>query len=882
LILLIGEREAIAFSMIQQLAVAQPTCDSKLALAHAQSLHWWTPLEPGTSEKLWADAMTACPEDPTAQYAAGIDKLLKSLASGCGGSDVLPPDGRDDILGEFAELQRDHPALAAGFVGEGELRLGQAREAQSRGLRPFWVRSQLASALAAFKAAAARSSDPEIARGVARVHIAQGDLPAAYEALTPVLNQDPPWPTVALAAELLAASGKTERALATAADLSESEYFAEPDTLVLSGGSLPYPVTQMVGHAKSRESGFFDFSGGCGGSLVGDTSFLPTSRPLPPSDGDMAFDEVMALADPTAGLEIAADEDADQHQSRMDGRQHLLRTWGKYPEAVTVIEEWVRYYPTDWLAFDRLGEAKYLAGDYTAAVNAFDRSLALNDSSFRDPWYFSGAAIGVGWTTLRLGAALLHTDRKSEAKALFEAALTMQVVDQNGVEDPSVRFHALGQLAEIDYKNDDYKACLAKLEEAIAIGESYEAENKGSYLLRGAEEQRASAAALQLEEAEAARRWAERARTRDPDSPLFIETLAEGTKATGDAAQAITDYEAALSVDRSLFSTWNNLGVLLWKDGQEAAAEEAFQNAVLARPEYATAWFNLGTIWSSEPQLLSAIAAQGALGKAARLDGSLRNAEPTVLFDDVVYDAGVDIARDIPAQWRLTETVQPDRSRLTISLVAMLIFRMAWTLGADKIIERAIETVLKGGSAGLPPQWLRWITSARPHWSIMAAISGGVALWVAGLNGWLAWLLAALAVAGALGLHLLTTGSVSASTTGRSSWPLASVVTGSLAPFGFGFAPPPVLRDESNARVLRVRIGALVLGGLATMYLALAWATSLPLASLLASAALLITSSALVPVRPLDGAWLSLKKVPEVLITVALAGATLVTGMGWV
>jgi Zn-dependent protease len=72
----------------------------------------------------------------------------------------------------------------------------------------------------------------------------------------------------------------------------------------------------------------------------------------------------------------------------------------------------------------------------------------------------------------------------------------------------------------------------------------------------------------------------------------------------------------------------------------------------------------------------------------------------------------------------------------------------------------------------------------------------------------------------------------------------------------------------------------IVLGVAALSYCGLAWATGVPLTRASATAGLLLLSSALVPVTPLDGAHLGLRKWADWTITLALAGFTVLFALG--
>ncbi|MDR0415902.1 MAG: tetratricopeptide repeat protein, partial [Propionibacteriaceae bacterium] len=138
-------------------------------------------------------------------------------------------------------------------------------------------------------------------------------------------------------------------------------------------------------------------------------------------------------------------------------------------------------------------------------------------------------------------------------------------------------------------------------------------------------------------------------------------------------------YQAALDLDPSLFSSWNNLGVLLAQDGQAEAAADAFKHAIQAVPDYSYAWFNLGVVAAGQSGFRAFVLSQGALGKAGALDADWKGQDPVLAFDDEVYQSGLDVSKPIPPDWHLAQSVRSNTPVITVGLVLMVL----WRLGRD-------------------------------------------------------------------------------------------------------------------------------------------------------------------------------------------------------
>jgi hypothetical protein len=205
-------------------------------------------------------------------------------------------------------------------------------------------------------------------------------------------------------------------------------------------------------------------------------------------------------------------------------------------------------------------------------------------------------------------------------------------------------------------------------------------------------------------------------------------------------------------------------------------------------------------------------------------------------------------------------------------MIMIVLVRIVRTVLKDWVWGRHTENALVQANTGL---MFAKFSRARPHWLWTAGISASAAILLAAPTSWFEWLLVSLISIGLIGTHIVVSriGTGRSQDTVRASWMPASVVTAALAFALVGFTPSPVLRDGVADRRRIARMGAATLAFAVVCYFVVARTTGAPIASVAAETSLLVLASTLVPVHPLDGSALELRRSTETVITFALAGA---------
>jgi len=590
--------------------------------------------------------------------------------------------------------------------------------------------------------------------------------------------------------------------------------------------------------------------------------------------------------------------------TQLDYLQDFWRYYGNMDTAATLVDQWIDQYEiaeynmTEPLAWERLGEIRFLQQRWDESAQASQHAVELYAGYVQG----FGASIdsylnnltGPGWARLRVAAAQRMAGHADETNDLYTEAMDLQnVYDSGGMISygSNLETFLLLEEGQAAYDQHDYSSAVDFMTRSITAREK--TGNVG-----GVQEQIISASYFAMNQPQDALDWAEKALAFDPYSPLYQEAVADAKRALGtqtpssipsgtstsaatsdeSRTEMIADYQSALDLNSSLFSSWNNMGVLLAQDGQTDAAIDAFKNALAAREDYATAWFNLGTIEASQPGFRAFVLSEGALGKAGLLNPALKDVDPVLTFDDEVYSSDIDVSKPIPADWHLSQSIRSTPNTLTAALIAMIALRVGWAVGKDWFSGRWAEGAIRKWNmrSGVVARFKRW----HPRPFITTVITLSALIFLGGSAGWIEVAFCAAVGSALLLLHAMVPRLQAKDWQVRHvSFPSASLVTVLLTPFGLGFAPPAPLATMTSAvdttPIWVRRVGLIAVGAATLLYAAGAWITAVPTARTATTIGLVLVSSALVPVNPLDGARLGLKRWIDLSITASLLAATI-------
>ena len=604
---------------------------------------------------------------------------------------------------------------------------------------------------------------PGMARLAAWIYGQNRDFSAARDALLNV-------PTVAagpaMRRELSAVSGHAAVGgqPALVAQPASAVGYQQASEVRLQGGGLGY--------------------GGCGASAAVDGGLVPVSRHSSVARGSMVepqIAELHYLNNDLAGLAQECEENSSGESVAICAvasapgsslsfyfEQDLLRAAGKLDEAVRLASERLSSDPNDAVALSQLGEMELQRGQPRAAVTAFE--AALKNPARLDA-FPAALDASSGWVRLRLGYAISQLGHSREATTEINRARPMGAVmiydagPYPSDADDRISFSYYQTLLLAGLHADQGRvASFSEWVQGVRLAEEFREDAYWAGVkppAGGVAEQNAALMATRQGNFSEAAYFARAAVAHDGANPLYAETLVEiergvivskaadisgvdeATEAPSGAAgqpslnphdseALIASYEQVLELDSTLFSSWNNLGVLLSKSGRHAEAEEAFRKAIQVKPDYALGWFNLGSELTLYGKSWDIIVGQGALGLAAKSDPALKEMLPGLVFDEEIYESGLDLSQVLPADWTLAPNVRKSTTPLTVLMVLVSFGLILNAIAKDSVLGWVAER-LSALTATLTGPWrsLLWL----PAWlgvlisSLLLSFAAGASTW---------------------------------------------------------------------------------------------------------------------------------------------------------
>lgn len=560
-----------------------------------------------------------------------------------------------------------------------------------------------------------------------------------------------------------------------------------------------------------------------------------------------------AVARAEAGDHAGAVRAAGLRSGELYGaRQDLWRFARRWDKARAVTARWRRARPRDPRAADRAGEIEFLAGDHAAAARAFDTAARLAREQ------------SAGWSPdealalVKRGTALKRAGRFDEALDALRAGdevASRALVHVGREQAGNAIYHARSQAADVALRRRRF----ADAVDEYAAARRFARPRTDAEQVVEVVDNNLAIAEVFAGRPDRGLRAARRAVASDPLNPLFRQTEGFALARLGRPREAAIAYRRAVAADPSLFPAWNDLGVMLARSGRDREAVDALRRAVGVRRGYATAWFNLGvTLERLGPRQWPA--AQGALARAIRLDGELRERERTLLTDERLYVTNLDLSKPLPPEWDFASSQRgwavPSIGFALVLLLGLQGARAAAARGVVAAAPKWLEAV-RDLLARLP----RTLASLTPS-AVAVAVTVAVFLWPAirGVSAGASELV--LLAAGLLALVALVmrVRALAARAVGaplrQRGWGPALVLAPIVALAGIQWAPLPVA-DSGEPPQPRVHLAGPAVAGAAGLVLVVlsAW-VEVPVTRALGVAALVMAASMLTPIAPLDGARL--------------------------
>lgn len=876
--------------ILERVASVDPSCDSQLMRAWAITLG----NAPGSDvlAEVWQPAVNACPpDDPTPRWWWG-HRLLEDSVSGF--QFYSRDDTRTDVLQrpiDFFETWLKITGDPAAQAGLGETLLSQAEAFQLAGVMPFTVRDYSERARTIFESQQGSRPSASGSLAIARAAFVHGDADAGALTSAIAVRDGLPSSVRSTATFILERLHEFD---AAAAASSPGEVDPRSLSMVASNRDALLPPT-WENAADARVGTYYDASfAEIGGGEVEWLGTIPQYRrqfALTTSSSDMpgclAHAEALNLVlagryaearEVDASVDIARDdycqnlippaEAAERielgysESVSWDDAQNLARYAGDLDLAATMVDSWIAEWETNPLAQQRRGEVSYLMEDWDGAVSAFELAAATPEgetfSEFGETW--STANVREAW--LMLGLALEAAGDKNEALGAYDTAVQIGTADATASGgDQSTLAAAHMRAATLLAERGDMRSSLPHRQSAAELAATNDGADswadrdildRARPLSSGAEYNNYAVGLLDQErQPQVAKKFAMLAVDLDPMNPVYLETLAQTQEKSGDAVAAEKNYEAATVRDSTTFQSLNNRGVINAQQGNRPEALQSLRAAVAAKPDYATAWFNLGIVLGEGASFGDFAESQASFARAVLLDGNLRGESATLRSDTSAFQTDLDVSRSIAPEWTVAGAARSTTQSIGWILALLAMMRLLFALGLDKAIELATGRVLAPRKAGEGLASRAWLSLDRPTGVVMAVLAtGAIAAWPllgASTSGLVTVLVTLVVAFSVTFLFVVAAGGQ------RRGWVPSMLVGASTAAFGYSLVPAPV--DARPTTTIRERWGgSIIVGVLAIAALSLAYATGMPSVRWVGLVALGLLTTSLLPLRPFDGA----------------------------
>ena len=410
-----------------------------------------------------------------------------------------------------------------------------------------------------------------------------------------------------------------------------------------------------------------------------------------------------------------------------DKQQNLWRFAGDLDKAESIVDEWRSTSPDDPGAADRAGEIAFLRGDYPAAATWFAKAAAGFTSTT------ARGALGRAGALLKQGAAegqagQRRRRQKHAAQVRFPPAHSAARAAERfgwplrrGAPGGADRLLCAGAArrrrpsrARLCQRGPDYRAAV---EHVSRVRRSSSMEPPlPSRLKNGAVENNLALAHILLGSGAPSgrdRQGRRRARSAESDLPADPGVRVPERRPAGRGGRHLP---AGARLRRDALPR----GERPRRDPRQAGPRRRGADRLPPRRRRQSR-LCAGLVQPGRaPERHGArhyLEAQGALGRAARLDPALRDRDRQLIYDAEPYYSGLDLSRPLPPEWRFVETERRVPAALTVIVLLLLVGRLIWNLGLDQASGKVGERLLRlgeGRETGGRTTWLHLLT--RPVW----------------------------------------------------------------------------------------------------------------------------------------------------------------------
>ncbi len=279
-------------------------------------------------------------------------------------------------------------------------------------------------------------------------------------------------------------------------------------------------------------------------------------------------------------------------------------------ESLPYVRDYIQNHPEDPEGYDLEGQAYRKLGQYSEAVTALRRAVAMNPKSYDARYNLAFSLSRLGNTDEAIEQLREGQKLKPEApEPAYELGLLLSKRGEAKASQTEFqKFQKLKEKSELTLNAGTVNEKANQLLGEGKVQEAVEAYTEALKLAPGNAQMHynLSLAYSRLGRRTDEKRELQKAVDLDRNFAKAHSQLGLRYMEDGDASEAESELKAALNANPHFAEAENNLGVLYGREGKSREAEDLFRQATEDNPQYSQAFVNLGLVYAGAGKFLEA------------------------------------------------------------------------------------------------------------------------------------------------------------------------------------------------------------------------------------------------------------------------------------